>query len=191
MALSRCMMMIPSVAASAAPSSWTKPCCLSTIVKYMYHGSYFDFTSDFISEWLNISRWHQHAARKNKQEDQCDKGQKHAFQSFGHLPNEMKLYVLAFAAEVSMDSSNEMQFTVTSVLSYHVPHQSQLNTQSSGLPPRTPSLLENPLSFFTNTRHPSQRYHLSLSTKKDCIFSRNTVVNIDVAPRLLVHHIIT
>jgi hypothetical protein len=37
-------------------------------------------------------------------------------------------------------------------LSYHVPHQSQLNTQSSGLSPRTPSLLENPLTFFTNTR---------------------------------------
>jgi hypothetical protein len=108
-----------------------------------------------------------------------------------HLPNEVKLYVLAFAAEVSMDSSDEMQFTLTSVLSYHVPHQSQLNTQSSRLPPRTLSLLENPLSFFTNTHHPSQRYHLSLSTKKDCIFSLNTVVNIDVAPRLLVCHIIT
>jgi hypothetical protein len=40
-------------------------------------------------------------------------------------------------------------------LSYHVPHQSQLNTQSSGLSPRTPSLLENPLTFFTNTHHPS------------------------------------
>jgi hypothetical protein len=76
-------------------------------------------------------------------------------------------------------------------LSYHVPHQSQLNTQSSRLSPRTPSLLENPLTFFTNTRHPSQRYHLSFSTKKDCIFSRNTVVNIDVAPRLPVCHIIT
>jgi hypothetical protein len=76
-------------------------------------------------------------------------------------------------------------------VSYHVPHQSQVNTQSSGLSPRTPSLLENPLTFFTNTRHPSQRYHLSFSTKKDCIFSRNTVVNIDVAPRLPVRHIIT
>jgi hypothetical protein len=78
-----------------------------------------------------------------------------------------------------------------SAMSYHVPHQSQVNTQSSGLPPRTPSLLENPLTFFTNTRHPSQRYHLSFSTKKDCIFPRNTVVNIDVAPRLPVRHIIT
>jgi hypothetical protein len=76
-------------------------------------------------------------------------------------------------------------------LSYHVPHQSQLNTQSSGWSLRTPSLLENPLTFFTNTCHPSQCYHLSFSTKKDCIFSRNTVVNIDVAPRLLVRHIIT
>jgi hypothetical protein len=76
-------------------------------------------------------------------------------------------------------------------VSYHVPHQSQVNTQSSGLPPRTPSLLENPLTFFTNTRHPSQCYHLSFSTKKDCIFPRNTVVNIDVAPRLPVRHIIT
>jgi hypothetical protein len=76
-------------------------------------------------------------------------------------------------------------------MSYHVPHQSQVNTQSSGLPPRTPSLLENPLTFFTNTRHPSQCYHLSFSTKKDCIFPRNTIVNIDVAPRLPVRHIIT
>jgi hypothetical protein len=76
-------------------------------------------------------------------------------------------------------------------LLYHLPHQSQLNTQSSGLSLRTPSLLENPLTFFTNTRHPSQCYHLSFSTKKDCIFSRNTVVNIDVAPCLPVRHIIT
>jgi hypothetical protein len=36
-----------------------------------------------------------------------------------------------------------------------------------------------------------QHYHLSFSTKKGSIFSRNTVVYIDVAPRLLVHHIIT
>jgi hypothetical protein len=76
-------------------------------------------------------------------------------------------------------------------LSYHVPHQSQLNIQSSGLSPRTPSLLENLLTFFTNTCHPSQCYHLSFSTKKDCIFSCNTVVNIDVAPPLPVHHTIT
>jgi hypothetical protein len=76
-------------------------------------------------------------------------------------------------------------------VSYHVPHKSQVNTQSSGLSPRTPSLLENPLTFFTNTRHLSQRYHLSFSTKKDCIFPHITVVNIDVAPRLPVHHIIT
>jgi hypothetical protein len=38
-------------------------------------------------------------------------------------------------------------------MSYHVSHQSQLNTQSSRLSPHTPSLLENPLTFFTNTRH--------------------------------------
>jgi hypothetical protein len=54
-----------------------------------------------------------------------------------------------------------------------------------------PSLFENPFTFFTNTRHPSQYYHLSISTKKDCIFPFNTVVNIDVAPRLPVCHIIT
>jgi hypothetical protein len=53
------------------------------------------------------------------------------------------------------------------------------------------SLLENPLTFFTNTCRPLQHLHLSFSTKKDCIFSRNTVVNIDVAPHLLVCHIIT
>jgi hypothetical protein len=76
-------------------------------------------------------------------------------------------------------------------LSHHVPHQSQVNTQSSRLLPRLPNLLENPLTFFTNTRHLLQCYHLSFSTKKDCIFSRNTVVNIDVAPRLPVRHIIT
>jgi hypothetical protein len=76
-------------------------------------------------------------------------------------------------------------------LSYHVPHQSQLNTQSSGLLLCTLSLLENPLTFFTNTCHLSQCYHLSFSTKKDCIFSCNTVVNIDVAPHLPVRHIIT
>jgi hypothetical protein len=66
-----------------------------------------------------------------------------------------------------------------------------VNTQSSGLSLCMPSLLENPLTFFTNTCHPSQRYHLSFSTKKDCIFSNNTVVNIDVAPHLPVCHIIT
>ena len=93
----------------------------------------------------------------------------------------------AFIVLFSVDTTSYDQRS----LSYHVPHQSQLNTQSSGLSPRTPSLLENPLTFFTNTRHPSQRYHLSFSTKKDCIFSRNTVVNIDVAPRLPVRHIIT
>jgi hypothetical protein len=76
-------------------------------------------------------------------------------------------------------------------MSYHMPHQNQLNTQSSRLSLHTLSLLENPLTFFTNTRHPSQRCHLSFSTKKDCIFSCNTVVNIDVAPRLPVCHIIT
>jgi hypothetical protein len=76
-------------------------------------------------------------------------------------------------------------------LLYHVPHQSQLNTQSSRLSPRTPSFLENPLTFFTKTRHPLQYYHLSFFTKEDCIFSCNTVVNIGMAPRLLVFHIIT
>jgi hypothetical protein len=77
----------------------------------------------------------------------------------------------------SLDPLKVNQATVTQAnivasngVSYHVPHQSQLNTQSSGLPPRMPSLLENPLTFFTNTCHPSQRYHLSFSTKKDCIF---------------------
>jgi hypothetical protein len=33
-------------------------------------------------------------------------------------------------------------------LSYHVPHQSQLNTQSSGLSLHTPSFLENPATHF-------------------------------------------
>jgi hypothetical protein len=35
-----------------------------------------------------------------------------------------------------------------------VPHQSHLNTQSSGLSLGTPSLLGNPLTFFINTCHP-------------------------------------
>jgi hypothetical protein len=49
--------------------------------------------------------------------------------------------------------------------------------------------LENPFTFFTNTRHLLQRYHLSYSTKKDCIFPCNTAVNIEVPPRLPVRHI--
>jgi hypothetical protein len=90
------------------------------------------------------------------------------------------------------ESLNRLWWDISmSCLSYHVPHQSQVNTQSSRLPPCTLSLLENPLTFFTNTRHPSQCYHLSFSTKKDCIFPCNTIVNIDVAPRLPVCHIIT
>jgi hypothetical protein len=32
-------------------------------------------------------------------------------------------------------------------VSYHVPHQSQINTQSSGLPPRTPSILKKSTHF--------------------------------------------
>jgi hypothetical protein len=99
----------------------------------------------------------------------------------------------AFEIQVGGNCVLEKDFEKSAVfcVSYHMPHQSQLNTQSSGLSPCTLSLLENPLAFFTNTCHPSQRYHLSFSTKKDCIFSRNTVLNIDVAPRLPVRHIIT
>jgi hypothetical protein len=62
---------------------------------------------------------------------------------------------------------------------------------TSGLSLRMPSLLENPFTFFTNTCHLWQCYHLSFSTKKDCIFPWNTVVNIDLAPCLPVCHIIT
>jgi hypothetical protein len=80
-------------------------------------------------------------------------------------------------------------------LSYHVPHHIifllVIMIDTSGLSPRTPSLFENPFTFFTNTHHLLQCYHLSFSTKKDCIFPCNTVVNIDVAPRLPVRHIIT
>jgi hypothetical protein len=80
-------------------------------------------------------------------------------------------------------------------LSYHVHHHIifllVITIHTSGLSPCTPSLFENPFTFFTNTRHPLQCSHLSFSTKKDCIFPRNTVVNIDVAPRLPVCHITT
>jgi hypothetical protein len=75
-----------------------------------------------------------------------------------------------------------------------IPHASpnhHLNTLTSGLLPHMLSLLENPLTFSTNTRHPWQCHHLSISTKKDCIFLHNTVVSIDVAPHIPVHHIIT
>jgi hypothetical protein len=94
-------------------------------------------------------------------------------------------------ANVTTDENFVVDAEFMRNVSYQVPHQSQVNTQSSGLPRRTPSHLENPLTFFTNTHHPSQRYHLSFSTKKDCIFPRNTVVNIDVASHLPVRHIIT
>jgi hypothetical protein len=80
-------------------------------------------------------------------------------------------------------------------LSYHVPHHIifllVIMIDTSGLSPCKPSLLENPFTFFTNTCHLLQCYYLSFSRKKDCIFPCNTVVNIDVAPHLLVHHIIT
>jgi hypothetical protein len=107
MVLSRCMTMIPSIAASTAPSSWTKPCCLSMIVKYMYHGSYL-ISPQILpqNDWISAADIN-NATRKNTQEDTCDKEQKQAFQSFGHLPNELKLYVHGFVAEVSMDSSDE------------------------------------------------------------------------------------
>jgi hypothetical protein len=39
-------------------------------------------------------------------------------------------------------------------MSYHMPHQIQVNTQSSGLLPCMLSLFKNPLTFFTNTCHP-------------------------------------
>jgi hypothetical protein len=56
---------------------------------------------------------------------------------------------------------------------------------------RVITALANPLEIpftFTNTHHPLQHYHLSFSTKKDCIFPCNTVLNLDVAPRLPVRH---
>jgi hypothetical protein len=80
-------------------------------------------------------------------------------------------------------------------LPYHMTHHIifvlAIMIDTSGLSPCTPSLLENPFTFFTNTCHLLQCYHLSFSTKKDFIFPRNTVVNIDVAPRLPVCHTIT
>jgi hypothetical protein len=81
------------------------------------------------------------------------------------------------------------------VVSYHVPHHIiillVITIHTSGLSLRTPSLFKNPFTFFTNIHHPLQHSHLSFSTKKDCIFSCNTVVNIDMAPCLPVCHIIT
>jgi hypothetical protein len=86
-------------------------------------------------------------------------------------------------------------------LLYHVPHHIifllVIMIHTSGLSPCSPTLLENPFTFFTNTHHPLQplqplqRYHLSFSTKKDCIFPHNTVLNLDVAPCIPVCHIIT
>jgi hypothetical protein len=77
---------------------------------------------------------------------------------------------------------------------YHVTHHIifvlVIMIDTPGLSPRMPSLLENPFTFFTNTCHLLQCYHLSFSTK-NCIFPCNTVVNIDVAPHLPVCHIIT
>jgi hypothetical protein len=73
------------------------------------------------NDWISAADIN-NAARKNTQEDKCDKEQKQAFQSFGHLPNELKLYVLGFAAEVSMDiSSNEMtaMYSLQSSLTQH------------------------------------------------------------------------
>jgi hypothetical protein len=75
-------------------------------------------------------------------------------------------------------------------LSYHVPHHIifllVIMIDTSGLSLHMLSLLENPFTFFTNTRHLLQCYQLSFSMKKDCIFPCNTVVNIDMAPHLLV-----
>ncbi len=80
-------------------------------------------------------------------------------------------------------------------LLYHMPHHIisllVIMIDTSGLSPHMLSLLENPFTFFTNTCHLLQHYHLSFSTKKDCTFPCNTVVNIDVTPCLLVCHIIT
>jgi hypothetical protein len=80
-------------------------------------------------------------------------------------------------------------------LLYHVPHHIifllVIMIDTSRLSPHKPSLWEYPFTFFTNTHHLLQCYHLSFSTKKDCIFPGITVVNIDMAPCLPVHQIIT
>jgi hypothetical protein len=59
---------------------------------------------------------------------------------------------------------------------YHVPHHIifllVIMIHTSEVSPRTLTLLEYPFTFFTNTRHPLQCYHLSFSTKKDCIFQQ-------------------
>jgi hypothetical protein len=64
-------------------------------------------------------------------------------------------------------------------LLYHVPHHIisllVIMIHTSRLSPCTLTLFENPCTFFTNTHHPLQCYHLSFSTKKDCIFPCNTV----------------
>jgi hypothetical protein len=56
--------------------------------------------------------------------------------------------------------------------------------------PRASPMSGEHSEFRVTTAH-AEPYHLSFSTKKDCIFPRNTIVNIDVAPRLPVRHIIT
>jgi hypothetical protein len=45
-------------------------------------------------------------------------------------------------------------FCINATVSYHVPHQSQVHTQSSRLSPRTPSLLVNPLHFLQQYTSP-------------------------------------
>jgi hypothetical protein len=71
-------------------------------------------------------------------------------------------------------------------LLYHVPHHIifllVIMFYTSGLSMCMPSLLENPFTFFTNTHHPLQCYHLSFSTKNDCIFPCNAVVNLMWVP---------
>jgi hypothetical protein len=86
-------------------------------------------------------------------------------------------------------------------MSYHVPHHiifllvANYDSHIRVITVHVQPLIENPFTFLTNTCHPLQRSHLSFSTKKDCtswcIFSRNTVVNIDVALCLPVCHITT
>jgi hypothetical protein len=63
---------------------------------------------------------------------------------------------------------------------------------TSGLSPYSPTLLENLFTFFTNTHHPLQCYHLSFLQSWTVYFhTSNTALNLDVAPRLPVCHIIT
>jgi hypothetical protein len=151
------------------------------------HRDKFDMTTASVDDFFNCMERYQIADNidpllKPKDQSKVDKNESN---KLTEKSNDKK------RKAKSKKNDSDVPAPKKSCLSYHVPHQSQVNTQSSGLPPRTPSLLENPLTFFTNTRHPSQRYHLSFSTNKDCIFPRNTIVNIDVAPRLPVCHIIT